>query len=114
MGEKHFCMALSKMFSIWLAVSTQVEDKPFIDCSRSSDLLSVALSKSSFGSARLGGDTEICQLNKGGYRPEGEIQNKVFNCIRVNERKDMNLSNLIHFVSPVKTTDKWATPEDEL
>lgn len=78
------------MFSIWLAVFSQVEDKPFIDCSRSSDLLSVAVSKSSFGSTRLGGGTEICQLNKGGYRPEGEIQNKVFNCIRVNASKDMN------------------------
>lgn len=85
-------------------------DKPFIDCSRSSDLLPVALLKSLFASTRLGGDTEICQLNKGGYRPEGKAQNKVFNCIRVNESKDMNLQNFIHTVSPIKTTDKGPTP----
>lgn len=64
-----------------VAVSSQVEDKPFIDCSRSTDSLSVAFSKSTFRSSRLGGDTEICQLNKGGYRPEGKIQNTVFNCM---------------------------------
>jgi len=39
--KKHFWMALSKMFSIWLAVPSQVEDKPVVGCGRSSDLLSI-------------------------------------------------------------------------
>lgn len=102
------------MFSIWLAVSSQVEDKPFIDFSRSTDLLSVALSKSTFRSATLGGDAEICQLNKGGYKPESETQNKVFNCIRVNESKDMILQNCIYTLRPIKATEKGVPPANEL
>lgn len=110
MQRKHFWMTLSKMFSIWLAASTQVEDKPFIDYSSSRDLLSTAHLKTMFRSARLGGDAEIWQLNKAGYRPEGKTQNKIFNCIRVRERKDMRLDNFIHIINPLKITDKWAAP----
>lgn len=103
-------MTITKMLSTQLALSSK--DKTSIDCSRSSDLLSVALSKSSFGSIiRLEGYTKICQLNKGGYIPKGEIQYEVFNCIRVNESKDTNLmAFIIRTVSPIKTTDKRAAP----
>ena len=63
-----------------------------------------------FRSTRLGGDAEICQLNKAGYRPEGETQNKIFNCIRVSESKDMKLENFIHIINPLKITGEWAAP----
>lgn len=88
-----------------------MEDKPFID---HSDLLSVALSKSSFGSTRLGGDTDICQPNKRDYRPEGEIQNKVFDCIKVNESNTQTCRIVLKLLVLLKQLINRLLPEDEL
>lgn len=88
-----------------------MEDKPFID---HSDLLSVALSESSFGSTRLGGDTYICQPNKRDYRTEGEIQNKVFNCIKVNESNTQTYSVVLKLSVLLKQLINREPPEDEL
>lgn len=88
-----------------------MEDKPFID---HNDLLSVALSKSSFGSTRLGGDTDICQPNERDYRAEGEVQNKVFNCIKVNESNTQTYSIVLKLSVLLKQLINRVPPEDEL
>lgn len=79
------------MFSIWLAASSQAEDKSFVGCSRSHDFLSGAHLESTFRTARLGGGTDVCQLNKGDHRPEGKMQTKIFHCRRVSASEDVRL-----------------------
>lgn len=88
-----------------------MEDKPFID---HSDLLSVALSKSSFGSTRLGGDRDICQPNKRDYTPEAQTQNKVFNCIKVNESNTQTYSIVLKLSVLLKQLINRVPPESEL